>query len=124
MNNNTIANISKIVFALVMAIFGIGHFMNAQGMAGYVPSYFPGGALWVYLTGAGLLLAAVSMLTGKYTQLACYLLGAMLLIFVLSIHLPMYLHAADEAAKNAAMPGMMKDLALAAASFYFGAKQS
>lgn len=124
MNNTTIANISKIVFALVMAFFGIAHFMNAQSMAGYVPSYFPGGALWVYLTGAGLLLAAVSMLIGKYTQLACYLLGAMLLIFVLTIHVPMYLNAADAAAKNAAMPGLLKDLALAAASFYFGAKQS
>ena len=124
MNTNTIAKASQIVFALVMAIFGLFHFMGADGMAGYVPAYIPGGVIWVYITGLGLILAAVAMIIGKYTKLACYLLGAMLLIFVLTLHLPGYLHAADSAAKQAAMPGLLKDIALAAAAFFVGAKNA
>ena len=124
MNTNTIAKTSQIVFALVMAIFGLFHFMGADGMAGYVPAYIPGGVIWVYITGLGLVCAGVSMIIGKYTKLACYLLGAMLIIFVLTLHLPAFLNAADEAAKNAAMPGLLKDLCLAAAAFFIGSKNN
>ena len=124
MNTNTIAKTSQIVFALVMAIFGLFHFMGADGMAGYVPAYIPGGVIWVYITGLGLVGAGVSMIIGKYTKLACYLLGAMLLIFVVTLHLPGYLNAVDAAAKQAAMPGLLKDIALAAAAFFVGAKNA
>ena len=124
MNTNTITKISQIVFALVMAIFGLFHFMNASAMAGAVPSYIPGGVLWVYVSGLGLVLAAVSIITGKQTKLACNLLGAQLLIFVLTIHLPMLLHAADEAGKQGPMAAILKDLALAASAFFIGAKSA
>lgn len=125
MNTNTISKVSQIVFALLMAFFGVAHFMNGANMAGYVPSYMPGGgALWVYLTGAALVLAGLALIINKQARLASYLLGAMLLIFVLTIHLPGFMNAADEAAKNAAMPGLLKDLALAAAAFFIGSKNN
>lgn len=123
MNTNTISRASQIVFALIMAFFGAAHFTNGAGMAGYVPSYMPGGgALWVYVTGAALLLAGGALLLNKQARLASYLLGAMLLIFVLTIHLPGLLNAVDDAARHAAMPGLLKDLALAAACFFIGSK--
>jgi len=125
MNTNTISKVSQIVFALLMAFFGVAHFMNGANMAGYVPSYMPGGgALWVYLTGAALVLAGVALIIDKQARLASYLLGAMLIIFVLTLHLPAFLNAADEAAKNAAMPGLLKDLCLAAAAFFIGSKNN
>ncbi|MBX9853094.1 MAG: DoxX family protein [Cytophagaceae bacterium] len=110
--------IGKLLFALSIAFFGIGHFGNAQAMAGFVPSFIPGGIFWVYLTGAALIAAAVSIVTGKYVKLAGILLGAMLLIFALTIHLP---GLSNPQMAQFAMVALVKDIALAGASFYIAA---
>ncbi len=124
MNNNTVSTISRIVFALVIGYFGVGHLMNADGMKDYVPSYIPGGIIWVYVSGAGLLLAAIAFIIGVKVRMAGYLLGLLLLIIVLTIHLPGYLNAGDEAAKMGPMTMILKDTALGAAAFFIGSKSS
>lgn len=124
MNTNTIAKISQIVFALIIIFFGMGHFISADKMVGAVPTYIPGGVLWVYITGAALFLAGLAFIIQKQAKLAGYLLGAMLLVFVFTIHLPAFLNAADEGAKTMAMMGLTKDIALAAAAFFIGAKNA
>jgi putative oxidoreductase len=84
-------------------------------MAGFVPAFIPGGVFWVYVTGLALVLACISILIDKQTRLACNLLGLMLIIFVLTIHIPGFLgEMGDEA-----LPNLLKDLALAGAAFYF-----
>jgi uncharacterized membrane protein YphA (DoxX/SURF4 family) len=100
-------SVARIIFGLPFAIFGILHFMNASSMAGMVP--LPGAVFWVYLTGVALIAASISILIEKYTRLACILLGVMLIIFVLSIHLPGVI--GGEMQPN--MPNLLKDLALA-----------
>ena len=67
--------------------FGIQHFLNTEALAGLVP--IPGGSLWVYLTGLCLLAASVSVSTQENTRLwAMKLLGLLLLIIVVTIHVP------------------------------------
>lgn len=102
-------NVSKYLYAVPFAIFGLFHFMNATAMAGMVP--IPGGVFWVYLTGAAHLAAAASIIIGKKTRLAGLLLGVMLLIFALSVHLPEVISSAGENAS--AMTNFLKDTALA-----------
>ena len=81
------SKIAEIIFALVIAYFGYNHFKNADMMAGMVPDYIPGdGKIWIYLTGGGFILAAIAIITGVQKTLACYLLAAVLLIFVFAIH--------------------------------------
>ena len=75
MNNTSIARIGTIMYALVIGFFGINHFLNASGMAPYVPSFFHGGVFWVYLTGAALIAAAFAFLVGRKTRLAGILLA-------------------------------------------------
>ena len=104
--------VGKLMFALVMAFFGVGHLMNADVMAGMVPSYMPAGVIIVYLTGVALLAAAVSLLIGKKAQLAMTLLGVMLLLIALMVHLP---------GGEASMPMLLKDLALAGAAWFMSA---
>lgn len=111
MNNLPVAG--KYMFALPMAIFGIFHFMNANGMAGMVPSYMPGGTLWVYLTGAALVAAAVAIIIGKRAKMASQLLGLMLLLFALLIHLVAVMNGSDSS-----MPSLLKDVALAGGAWY------
>lgn len=103
--------IGRTVYAIPMAVFGLVHFMNASAMAGMVP--IPGGVFWVWFTGVAFLAAAVAIISGRYAALAAGLLGVMLLIFVLSVHLPGVLGAESEQAMQASMTHMLKDTALA-----------
>lgn len=105
--------VARIIFAIPILIFGMMHFMNAGMMAGMVP--IPGGVFWVYLTGLGLVAAAISIFTQKYTKIACLLLGAMLMIFALTIHLPGVM-SGDPATMQMAMPNLLKDMALSGAA--------
>lgn len=106
--------LGRILFALPLAAFGLLHFMNAQAMAGMVPAYVPGGAVWVYITGAGLILAAIAIIAGRFVGLAGLLLGIMLLSFVLTVHLP---GLSNPEMAMMAMPNLLKDTALAGAAF-------
>ncbi len=109
---NTLLGLGKYLFAIPFAIFGLFHFMGADAMAGMVP--LPGGVIWVYLTGVALIAAAVSIIIGKMDKLATFLLGVMLLSFVFLVHMK-----GAMAGDQMAMPGLLKDLALAGASWLY-----
>lgn len=104
--------VGKLMFALVIAFFGVGHLTNADVMTGMVPDYVPAPVVIVYLTGVALLAAAVALLIGKKAQLAMMLLGVMLLMIALMVHLP---------GGEASMPMLLKDLALAGAAWFISA---
>ena len=105
---DNLKNIGRIVFAIPFAIFGLMHFMAAGDMAGMVPNWVPGGVFWVYLTGLALIAAAVSLITKKKIFLAAELLALLLMIFVLTIHLPSLLGG-----NQMAMASLLKDMSLA-----------
>lgn len=100
--------VGRLLFALPFGIFGILHFMMAESMSGMVPDFMPGGVLWVYLTGVALLAASVSFVIQMQVRLAGLLLALMLVIFVLSVHLPGVMSG-----NESAMPNLLKDLSLA-----------
>ncbi len=116
---NNLDKIGKIVFALPFGVFGLMHLMMGDQMAGMVPSFLPGGVLWIYLSGLCLLAACISILIGKMTKMASMLLGLLLLIFVLTIHLP-----AVMGGDQMAMSSVLKDLSLAGAAFYVSGKSA
>ncbi len=104
--------IAEIIFALVFIYFGYLHFTNADTMGGGVPGMFPGdGKIYIYLTGAGFILAAIAIIVDKYKTLACYLLAAVLIIFVLTIHIKNF---------DTNAGGVLKDTAMAMAAIIIG----
>ena len=105
--------LARLLFGVPMVVFGLFHFMNAQGMAGMVP--FPGGVFWVYLTGIALIAAGVAILIQKMGKIAALLLALMLVIFALTIHLP----GAMGDGGQASMTNLLKDLALAGGALGF-----
>lgn len=107
------STIGRFIYAIPVAIFGVFHFMNANAMAGMVPGWIPGGVFWVYLTGAALLAAAISIMLQKKSSLATLLLAIMIGIFALTIHLP---GAAD--GDQASMTMFLKDMAIAGAALF------
>ncbi|MCS6916946.1 MAG: hypothetical protein RMK52_09545 [Chitinophagales bacterium] len=120
--SNTLAFVGRLVFALAMAYFGIGHFTQGQALSGLLPASMSKLALpLVYVSGAALLLAAVSFIINKWMRLASILLAVLLVLIVVIIHMP-GLSATDEMAKMNAMTAIVKDLALAGAALAIGAQ--
>ena len=115
MNEQTISRFAIILLALVMAVFGIYHFVYPQNLVSYVPSFLPDlGNIWVYIPGAAFILAAFAFITNKKVKLAAYLLAVLLFIFVLTIHLPNYLNASSDENSQMALINILKDTAIAA----------
>jgi putative oxidoreductase len=116
MDNTTISKIGTIFYALVIGFFGLNHFMNGTGMAKMVPSFLPGGVVWVYITGTCLLAAAIAFLINRQVRLAGLLLALFLLLIVVTVHLPAVLNAPDDGSRRFPMVNLIKDTGLAAAA--------
>ena len=118
MNQHIISRIAVWLLAIVMIIFGIQHFKYPKEMMNFVPTYLPGGIVWVYFVGAAFILASISFIVNRYVSLAGYLLAAMLILFVLLIHLPNYSAAGDLLEKRGALMNLLKDTAIAGFALY------
>ncbi len=106
---NAILGLGKWFLIIPTLIFGVFHFTSAADMAAMAP----GGIGMVYFTEVCLVLAAVSMLIGKYDKLATLLLGLMLLLFSIP-HVQMM---ADDPTQ---MSAILKNITMAGASFLYG----
>jgi uncharacterized membrane protein len=78
----------RVFFAITMAVFGTDHLVDAAEIAPLVPSWMPAHLFWIYLVGIALIAAALSIVLKRYAKLAASLLGGMLLVFVVSMHIP------------------------------------
>ncbi|ADR20220.1 hypothetical protein MATR_21640 [Marivirga tractuosa] len=112
---NLIANIGRFLYSIPMVIFGVFHFVNTRTLQNVVPSFIPGQTFWVYLTGAALIAAGISILIKKQVQLISNLLALMLLVFALFVHFPMALEG-DQLASSS----LLKDIALAGGALILG----
>jgi uncharacterized membrane protein len=121
MNQHLISRIAIWLLAIVMLVFGIYHFKRPENLLIYVPTYLPGGIIWVYFVGVAFILAALSFITNRFVAIAGYLLAILLLIFVVLIHWPNYSEAGDPEMKQLAFVNLLKDTALAGFALYIAA---
>ena len=80
--------IGRILFAIPFAIFGLNHFLFLNFYIGTVSSFIPLGPYTIILTGIFLILASLSIVLNKYVKVSTILLSILLLIFILTIHIP------------------------------------
>lgn len=120
-NQHIISRVAIWLLAIVMIVFGIQHFRHPKEMMNFVPTYLPGGEIWVYFVGAAFILASISFIINRYVSLAGYLLAIMLLLFVILIHWPNYSQAGDMEMKRLAFSNLLKDTAIAGFALYIGA---
>ncbi len=121
-----------VLLALPMVIFGVEHFLFANFVAMIVPPWVPWHLFWTYFVGIALIAAGVAILVKREAQLAGFLLGAMILAFVLLIHSRLLARwPGDVFAANPIFgpyPGRLhnacKDLGLSGAAFLFAGTQS
>jgi putative oxidoreductase len=122
MNNKTISRMGIVLYALVIGFFGVNHFLNGTGFQNTIPSFIPYHIFWIYLTGAALIAAAISFLSGKYTRPAGFFLAAFLIIIVLTIHLPAVIRSEGSPVISIALTNLVKDTGLAGAALMIAGK--
>ena len=116
MKHALLKKIGVYLFALPMVYFGSMHLAYAPSMESMMPAYFPAKVLFIYLTGALLIITGASLILQKNIKITCQLLGLMFMIFVLLIHLPSVIGG-----NPMSLPNILKDSALAGAAFIFSA---
>jgi uncharacterized membrane protein len=124
MNTRSIYRIGVVLYALVIGFFGVNHFLNGTGFQNTIPSFIPYHIFWVYLTGAALIAAAISFLTGKYTRPAGLFLALFLLVIVFTIHVPALMRSEGSPIISIALTNLVKDTGLAGAALMIAGKGS
>lgn len=119
--HHVISKIAIYLLSIVLFVFGVFHFLNPRDLLVFVPSYMPGGIVWVYFVGAAFILVSVAFVTNRMVKVAGYLLALLLIIFILTIHLPNYLNAGDKDMKQMALISLLKDTALAGFAMHIAA---
>ena len=120
-HHHVVSRIAIYLLAVVMIAFGLYHFMQPRNLVGYVPAFIPGGIVWVYVIGAAFILVGVAFIINKMVKIAGYVLAALLIIFVLTIHLPNFLHSGDKEMQQIALISLLKDTALAGFALHIAA---
>jgi putative oxidoreductase len=124
MSTQSIYRVGIVLYALVIGFFGVNHFLYGTGFQKSIPSFIPYHIFWVYLTGAALIAAAISFLTGKQTKLAGLFLFTYLIIIVLTIHLPAVVHSEGSPIVSIALTNLVKDTGLAGAALMIAGRGS
>jgi len=89
------ARAARWLFATALVVFGWDHFAKLTEIALLLPGWIPWHVFWVAFFGAAFIAAALSIATGVLARWATFCLGAMFLIWVLTLHLPRVLGLYD-----------------------------
>jgi uncharacterized membrane protein len=116
--HHLVSRIAVIILGIVLIAFGLYHFTSPDSLVTFVPGFLPGGNIWIYITGTAFILAGIAFILHKKVRLAGYLLALLLIIFVLTIHLPNYLNSGGAEMRQAAFVNLLKDTAIAAFALY------
>lgn len=107
----------RILFALPFGIMGLNHFLMYNYLVGIASTFIPGGGWTVIIAGLALIAACISIILKKFISLSCLLLAVLLLLFILTIHIPALFDANPEKF-NFAFFGLFADLALMGAALF------
>lgn len=111
----TLTAAGRILFGLLYIYSAAHHFLNANELAPGVPSYIPGGIIWVYVTGIIMLAGGVFIIINRFIRTGAIMIGILMLVFVFLIHFPGIF---DPERKLFATGFFFNNLALAGAAFF------
>ncbi len=110
--------VARVLFALPFLVFGLLHMAAGQNMAMMIPSYLPGGVLWVYLTGIGLIAGGISLIINKLAKEALIGISVFLIATIAMVQAPGLMNP-DPMMQQMAMSGFFKDLGLLGGAFMY-----
>jgi uncharacterized membrane protein len=83
--------IGRVFFAVAFVGLGITHFVFGDFMTGRAPAWpetIAGGTAWAYLSGVGIILAALAVLSGKKARMAALAVGVVIFAWALLRNVP------------------------------------
>ena len=80
--------VGRIFFSIMLIVFGIDHFLYAQGVATLVPEWIPGHLFWTYFAAIALIGSGISIISKIRIGLVSMLTGIMIFIWFLILHIP------------------------------------
>lgn len=104
-----LTSLGRILFALPFAIFGINHLLMMDYYIGMLTSFIPLGAYTIILTGLALIAVSISIITKKFVKLSTIILAVLLLLFILTIHIPHLIEGSD---RPTTLITLLKDISL------------
>jgi len=102
------------MFGVPWIVFAIQHYMYADFVSLLVPAYMPWRLFLAYLTGTAMLGAGVSFIIGRQVQLAAFLLGCLMILYLLMVHPTLIL---PEPQVGQHWTRLFQDIAIMAATF-------
>jgi uncharacterized membrane protein len=105
----TLTTTGRFLFAIPFALFGINHFLMLDYYVGMLTSFIPFSAYTIVLTGILMIAISISIMTRWYVKQAAYTLAGLLLLFILTIHIP---HLFDDTDKTMVKIALLKDISL------------
>jgi len=103
-------NIGRIFLAIPFVIFGINHFIMYDVFIGMLSSFIPNSVYLIFLSGAIMIISGIAIIINKQVLLFCYILAGLLVVFILTIHIPAMIENADN--NHLAWFAFLKDLGL------------
>jgi putative oxidoreductase len=103
-------NIGRILLALPFVIFGINHFVLYDIFIGMLSSFLPNSVYLIILTGAIMIMSGIAIIINKHVLLFCYILAGLLIIFILTIHIPSIIKGGENV--HLAWFAFLKDIGL------------
>jgi uncharacterized membrane protein len=116
-----ISRIAIYALSVVLIIFGIFHFLYPRDLLVYVPLSLVGGIIWAYIVGGAFIIVGLSFLTNQYVKFTSYMLVIMLIIFILTIHVPNFMNAGDKEMRQWALISILKDTAIVGFALHIAA---
>ncbi|HLF45927.1 MAG TPA: hypothetical protein VI548_05860 [Chitinophagaceae bacterium] len=116
-----ISRIAIYLLAIVLILFGFFHLKYPRDLMLYVPTSLLGGIVWAYIVGTAFILVGVSFIINQFVKFTGYLLATLLIIFILTIHVPNYLNAGSPETQQLALINILKDTAIAAFAMHIAA---
>jgi uncharacterized membrane protein len=116
-----ISRLAIYLLSLVLIAFGIFHFLYPRDLLVYVPLSLVGGLTWAYIVGSTFILVGLSFITNQFVKVTSYLLVIMLVIFILTIHVPNYRNAGALEMRQLALINILKDTAIACFALHIAA---
>ena len=116
-----ISRIAIYILSVVLIIFGIFHFLYPRDLMVYVPLSLMGGISWAYIVGSAFIIVGLSFLTNQFVKFTSYLLVIMLIIFILTIHVPNFMNSGDKEMRQVALISVLKDTAIAGFALHIAA---
>jgi len=106
---NKLPIIGRLLFAVPFGILGLNHFLMQDFYEGMLTSFIPGGGYTILFTGILLIAACISIILNRYVRIACAVIAFLLLMFILTIHIPQLI---DAETRKTAFVELMKDTSL------------